>query len=804
LKVYVFTASILFISIQVWGQDQMLKGIVQDGITEKILPYANVSLWKKDSTVFQGLLSDSLGQFSFKNIPANISFVKVQALGYRSYNASILGKNSFLTIKLKPENTVLNEVFVQGERSVSDLQIDKQIFNTRQFQNSANGTGLDLIQRLPSVTVNTEGNVTLRGSSGFILLVDGKPSSRNPADVLAQIPSNLIESVEVLTTPSARYDADGKAGMINIITKKDSQIGTSWSGNMMNAGTNPLRWGGDIMWTLAEKKWNIFAAADYRRFDIEGFRVGEIRTILKDSLTYMPSAGVRDYRDFQYSLRAGGSFYPKSTDVFNWSAYVGEKQTDRMANLNYQEYVQTGIPLSLFSNSFKTPIKEFYNQNLFVRSGKFQTFTGDYSHIYANKSKLSLLALYEFSELGGPLNNSDTYKGTSQLLLWERSTETSPLTALRFQIDYLLPLSNNRKLEIGYHIRQIQHDGDFLFERLNLSNQQWKSDPNFSDQMKLSQKIHAPYVQLNGTKNIFTYALGLRTEYLSRTLTHHAEPNKIYSLDQIYLFPSFQGQWKLSDSYSFRTAYSRRIDRPTTKLMSPFKNHRHAETIENGDPNLLPEIADIVEIGISKSYENISFTATAYVNFLKDKVFRVNEIYSRTILGRTYTNAGNSQSTGMEFTTEIKATKNWKIYLSGNLYQFDVQGKFNGIETTQNSFNYNLNGNTVIDILPRLRFAWDINYLSKSVTTQGIDSELLLSNASLKYTLWQNKGSITFQAQNIFNTNVQTIQTQTKDFFSSTDYRKWDRVFQISLGFRINDRGQKVKSTKTDYGEKDF
>jgi outer membrane receptor protein involved in Fe transport len=782
----------------------MLKGIVQDGITEKILPYANVSLWKKDSTVFQGLLSDSLGQFSFKNIPANISFVKVQALGYRSYNVSLVGKNSFLTIKLKPENTVLNEVFVQGERSVSDLQIDKQIFNTRQFQNSANGTGLDLIQRLPSVTVNTEGNVTLRGSSGFILLVDGKPSSRNPADVLAQIPSNLIESVEVLTTPSARYDADGKAGMINIITKKDSKIGTSWSGNMMNAGTNPLRWGGDIMWTLAEKKWNIFAAADYRRFDIEGFRVGEIRTILKDSLTYMPSTGIRDYRDFQYSLRAGGSFYPKSTDVFNWSAYVGEKQTDRTANLHYKDFIQTGNSLSLFSTQFKSPSREFYNQNLFVRSGKFQTFTADYSHTYANKSKLNALALYEYSELGGPLNNYDTYEGTSQLLLWERSTETSPLTALRFQIDYSIPLSNNRKLEIGYHIRQIQHDGDFLFERLNLSNQQWKSDPNFSDQMKLSQKIHAPYVQLNGTKNIFSYALGLRTEYLSRTLTHNAEPNKIYALDQIYLFPSFQGQWKISDSYSFRTAYSRRIDRPTTKLMSPFKNHRHAETIENGDPNLLPEIADIVEIGISKSYENISFTATAYVNFLKDKVFRVNEIYSRTILGRTYTNAGNSQSTGMEFTTEVRATKKWKIYLSGNLYQFDVQGKFNGIETTQNSFNYNLNGNTVVDILPRLRFAWDINYLSKSVTTQGIDSELLLSNASLKYTLWQNKGSITIQAQNIFNTNVQTIQTQTKDFFSSTDYRKWDRVFQISLGFRINDRGQKVKSTKTDYGEKDF
>ena len=802
MKTYLFTSIILLHFLNLNGQS--ISGTVQDEKTGEVIPYANVSLWKKDSTVFQGTLSDPLGKFNFKKIPGNIAYVKVQALNYQSFNQSINVSNVLLDIRLKPENTFLTEVVVKGERASNSMQIDRQIFNAGQFQNSANGTGLDLIQRLPSVTVNVEGNIALRGSTGFVLLVDGKPSSRTPAEVLAQLPANLIDQVEVLTSPSAKYDADGKAGMINIITKKDSKIGTSWSGNLMNGGTNPLRWGSDLMWTYAEKKWNIFAAADYRRFDIEGFRVGEIRTIYRDTLTYMPSKGIRDYRDFQYSIRAGGSFYPNATDVLNWSAYLGEKQTDRMANLHYQDFIQTGNPLPLFSIQFKSPLKEFYNQNLFVRSGKFQTFTVDYSHVYANKSKLSALALYEYSELGGPLNNYDTYEGSNKLLLWERSTETSPLTALRFQLDYSLPLANNKKLEMGYHIRQIQHDGNFLFERLNPANQQWNSDPNFSDQMNLSQKIHAPYIQWSGVKNLFTYGIGLRSEMLSRQLTHLAEPNKIYALDQIYLFPSFQGQWKLSETHSLRLAYSRRIERPTTKLMSPFKNHRHAETIENGDPNLLPEIADVFETGFSKAYTNISFTATAYVNILQDKVFRVNEIYSRTILGRTYTNAGNSQSTGMELTTEIKASKKWKIYLSGNLFQFDVRGKFNGIETTQNSFNYNFNGNTVFDISTRLRFAWDFNYLSKSVTTQGMDSELLLSNASLKYTLWQNKGSLTFQAQNIFNTNIQTIQTQTRDFYSSTDYRKWDRVFLISLGFRINDRGQKVKSTKTDYGEKDF
>lgn len=666
MKTYLFTSIILLHFLNLNGQS--ISGTVQDEKTGEAIPFANVSLWKKDSTVFQGTLSDPLGKFNFKKIPGNIAYVKVQALNYQSFNQSINVSNVLLDIRLKPENTFLNEVVVKGERVSNSMQIDRQIFNAGQFQNSANGTGLDLIQRLPSVTVNVEGNIALRGSTGFVLLVDGKPSSRTPAEVLAQLPANLIDQVEVLTSPSAKYDADGKAGMINIITKKDSKIGTSWSGNLMNGGTNPLRWGSDLMWTYAEKKWNIFATADYRRFDIEGFRVGEIRTIYRDTLTYMPSKGIRDYRDFQYSIRAGGSFYPNATDVLNWSAYLGEKQTDRMANLHYQDFIQTGNSLSLFSNQFKSPLKEFYNQNLFVRSGKFQTFTADYSHVYANKSKLSALALYEYSELGGPLNNYDTYEGSNKLLLWERSTETSPLTALRFQLDYSLPLANNKKLEMGYHIRQIQHDGNFLFERLNPANQQWNSDPNFSDQMNLSQKIHAPYIQWSGVKNLFTYGIGLRSEMLSRQLTHLAEPNKLYALDQIYLFPSFQGQWKLSENHSLRLAYSRRIERPTTKLMSPFKNHRHAETIENGDPNLLPEIADVFETGFSKAYTNISFTATAYVNILQDKVFRVNEIYSRTILGRTYTNAGNSQSTGMELTTEIKASKKWKIYLSGNLF----------------------------------------------------------------------------------------------------------------------------------------
>ncbi|MCZ2475071.1 TonB-dependent receptor [Aquirufa ecclesiirivi] len=790
------------------SQGNTISGKLIDQQSRQKIEFANVSLWKKDSTVWKGTLSDTLGKFVFSDVPMNIAYLKVQALSYKTRTFSLAEFKQLTSheIALVPDNQTLHEVIVTGEKAVAALQMDKQTFQTKQFQNAANGTGMDLMQRLPAVTVNTEGEIALRGSTGFVLLVDGKPSTRTPADILAQLPANIIESIELITSPSAKYDADGKAGIINIITKKNTRIGTSWSGNIMNGGILPLRFGSDLQWTFTDKKWSVFAAADYRRFDIDGFRVGEIRTKFQDTLTYMPSQGVRNYMDFQYSFRAGGTFQASSVDQWNWSAYIGEKQTDRTANLHYQDFIRTPAGTDLFSsfNASQSPYKQFYNQNLFVRSGKFQTYNIDYSHTYPNQAKLSLLGLYEFSKLGGPLNNYDTYEGSNKLLLWERSTETSPLSAWRFQLDYSLPLRNKNKLEVGYHIRHVNHQGDFLFERYAAGTSTWVSDPNYTDKMVLVQSIHAPYVQLNGAKKQFSYAVGLRSEWMDRTLTHDGEPGKIYALNQIYIFPSLQGIWKLEGEKTLRIGYSRRIERPTSKLMSPFKNHRHAETIETGDPNLLPEIANVLEIGLSKGFENFSFTATAYVNFLQDKVFRVNEIYSRTILGRTYTNAGNSQSTGVEFLTEIRPSKIWKIYLSGNLYQFDVQGNFRGIETRQSSFNYNLNGNTSLDISPTLRFVWDFTYLSKSVTTQGYDSDLLLSNVSLKYSLWGNKANVNLQCLNVFNSNIQTIVTQTPSFYSSTDYRKWDRVIQLSVGFRINDRGQKTKSTKTEYGEKDF
>ena len=788
----------------VYGQLSQYQGFVFDSETKKPIEFASVSVLGKDSSIVAGTVTDENGKFQVKSERGNSSVLRFQFMGYESLDFKPGEKSGNIpAIYLTASVSTLNEITVNGERKTQTIQIDKQVFDTKQFQNAANGTGLDLISRLPSVTVNVEGEILLRGSASFLVLIDGKPTQRTASEALAQLPANVIEKIELITSPSAKYDADGKAGIVNIITKKDQIIGWSLVANGMTGGQEPLRYGSDFSANYTGSKASFFVGADYRRFDIEGFRIGEIRTLLKDSLTFLPSEGIRNYKDYQFGIRSGFTYMPTKREVLNVNWYMGEKQTDRTANLHYEEFVKTGSSIRLLDPSFGSPFRRFFNQNLYVRKGNFQTVNADYTRSFANKGKITMLGVFEYSVLGGPLNNVDENEDNNQISLHERSEERSPLTAIRWQMDYQKPLGDNKKLELGYQFRSVHHSGDFIFENLNLKSKSWELNPEFNDKMDLRQQIFAWYANLNGALSKWNYNVGLRAEYMDRLLTHRLgkEP---FVYEKLNLFPSIQFLRSFENAQSLRIAYNRRIDRPTTKLMSPFKNHRHAETIELGDPNLKPELAEVFEVAFSKTWSKVEISAIAYFNYTKDKVFRVNDIYSRTILWRTYTNAGTAISSGLETSLNIKLTSWWKLYASGNIFQFYVRGNPNGIETTQQSLNFNANGNTSLDLSKNLRFQWDATYIGRSVTPQGADSDYFLSNMGLKYNLKGNKGNVGLQVQNVFNTNIQTIVTQASNFYSTTDYIKYDRIIMLSVGLRLNDGGRKNKILKTEYGEKDF
>lgn len=805
---FLLTLSVIMAHLSSLAQAITFVGQVRDGQTKQPVEYATVSVWSRDSVLLTGAVTNAAGEFTVTGVADPSPKLTVQFMGYRTetiFPARQPGATSVRlpVVLLVLSEQALREVMVKGERATATLQIDKQVVAAKSFQNAANGTGLDLLRRMPNVTVTGEGAIALRGNTGFLVLINGKPSTRAPADVLAQLPANLIENVEIITSPSAKYDAEGRAGIINIVTK--APVGQGWSvvGNSFLGGIDPRRYGADLSLTYSAKRWTAYAGGDYRRYDFDGFRTGEIRTLVGDTLTYMPSEGVRNYNDYQYAGRAGASFTPNARTTVTAGVYAGYKQTDRTANLHYDEFVQTGPSLNLFNRQWTAPRREFFNQNLFVRSGSFQAYNADFTRTFANKGKLTVLGLYEYSVLGGPLTNQDTRENSSQTTLLERSDERSPLTGWRGQADYSLPLARKRRLDAGLQYRSLRHIGDFSFERLNLITNQFATDPAFADRMDLTQRVTAGYGQLAGEVNRLTYNAGLRAEYTDRTLTHRLGKQP-FCYDALNLFPSAQLLWTLAKGQKLRLAYNRRIDRPTTKLMAPFQNHRHAETIETGDPNLRPELASVVEASFSQSGSRGTLTLTGYYNRVRDKIFRVNTIYNRTILGRTYTNAGVASSVGLEGIAEVKLLPGWKAYLSGNAYQFAVRGVADGRDLSSNSLNYNLTANTSLDFTNYLRFQWDLTYLSRTVTVQGADSDLLLSNMGLKYNLPSGRGAVNLQLLNVFNSNIQTIGTQAPLFYSSTDYRKYDRVVQLGLNFSLNDSGKKAKTVRTEYGEKDF
>ncbi|MDO7854635.1 TonB-dependent receptor domain-containing protein [Hymenobacter convexus] len=790
------------------AQGLTLRGLVLDSTGHHPVPYATVAVWRRDSVLLTGTTTDEAGAFTVSNLVARDLVLRVQLVGYRSARQVLRVpagqvQASVPVIYLRRDEVALREVVVQGERENQAVQLGKQVFTAKQFQNTTGGTGLDLVQRLPAVAVNSDGAVTLRGSENFQVLLNGKPTTRTPADVLAQLAANQVERVEILTSPSARYDGDGKGGIINIITKQEIAAGWSLTSNGLFAGASLPRFGGDATLTYTASRWSAYVAGDYRRYDVNGFRGGVVRTLYRDTLTYLPSGGARNLHDEQYAARLGASFTPDARSAFTVGYYLGYKQNDRLALLHYADYYRPTGPLYLDADAFGPPARRFYNQNLFSRTGSFQTLNADYTRTLAGGGKLTLLGIYEYSVLGGPLRNADQTEDTGLVTLQERSDERSPLTAWRGQADWVQPLPHQQRLEAGYQYRRVQHDGTFTFERQNQQTGAWVTDPAFADALALTQQIHGGYVQWAGEVKQVSYTAGLRLESTRRTLTHQAEATP-YDYQALNLFPTLQGLWKIAPAHTLRGGYSRRIDRPSTKALSPFRNHRHAEAIELGDPTLRPELTDVLDASYTHTGETLTLTATAYANRTQDRIFRVNAPYSRTILLRTYTNAGTATSLGGEFSGEWKARTWWRFYGAANVYRFHIGGTYLGQPVQQQSLNYTLNANTTLDLGKRVHLQYDVSYVSRTATSQGFDTGLLLSNAGLRATVWHNQATLGLQLTNVFNSNTQTITTEGPTFYSATEYRKYDRILQLTCGLRVNDTGKKAKTAKTEYGEKDF
>ncbi|MEC7124908.1 MAG: TonB-dependent receptor, partial [Bacteroidota bacterium] len=633
--------------------------------------------------------------------------------------------------------------------------------------------------------------------------------------LLNQIPANSIKNIEIITAPSAQYDAEGKAGIINILTLKNTLQGDYFQVNTLLGAPSiedyenahpARRYGVDITYNTVGEKWNFSSGLSYQRNDLSGRREGDVYTIIQDKYTRFPSDGERSFDEINYSGRLTADYQPSDKDIFSLGLYVGKRTKERTADIvYYNNYAITDkIDYQL----------QYYNKNLRIRKSDFVLGSLDYDHSFGNSAQLNTSILYEYTLLGGPTTNRNLGHPDNTIIYQdEYNTNENPLFGMRINLDYTFKPLSIGNLKIGYQYRNLDHTGDFIYQRKNNESLLFELVPEFSSEVNLKRSIHSSYFQYDISFEKWNFAAGLRIENMDRNLSLNDKTGQLdesFTMNFTKLFPSASIHYQLKENLSINMAYSKRIERTTTFKMNPFPEREHSETLEQGDPNLHPELIDQVEFGINKkTKKGNSRFFRIYYRSIKDLINRVNTVYNDTILNRIYSNVGNAKVIGRENGGEYNLGKKLKIFYSTSFYYYIIKGSFDDHIINTDDYVYSLNLNSTYNFSNSSFVQLNFNYLSNKITAQGKDSEYYSPNLILVRRFWDNQLTVSLQWKNIdmglMNSNEQRITTQREgDFYTTTNYVYEVDMILLSLSYNFKNRKNTTKFIESEFGKREF
>ncbi|WP_288369686.1 TonB-dependent receptor [uncultured Algoriphagus sp.] len=816
-----FLYSVLILSCFHSVAQSSISGSVRDRDTQQGMEFVSIAVYTaKDSVLAGGNITDLEGDFMIDGLSPNEYYLVVSFLGYQSQTISnlTLAKNEkklLETIFLTADFQNLEGVDIQGQRITTEFRTEKQSFSADNFQAAQGGTATDVLRNLPGVSFNAEGMLAIRGNSGFVVMVNGRPVQGDPMMILGQLPANSIEKVEWISSPSAQYDSEGKAGIINITTIKGATDGLylQFNGRLglpsienYNNKEPQNRYGGDFNLNYQKGKWDLSLGASYQRNDIAGRRVGNVFTVDGDTTTFFPSEGERSTNELNYSGRFTLGFTPNTSNSFSLGFFAGVRDRIRTADILYFDNRST------FPGGSSTPF-QYFNANDQNRRGDFIISSLDYSKKFGEGSQLSTSILYEYSMLGGPtINRNLGFPDLSIIYQDEYNTNDNPLNGVRWNLDYSFKPLPIGQLLVGYQYRFLNHFGDFVYERKNNETGEFELVPEFSSEVNLDRLIHTAYVQLDQTINKWTYGAGVRVEAMKRDFQLNDKSNTVDTLYQYdYIRPFFSGNvsYKVSDDLTWKLSFTQRVERETTFKMNPFPEREHSETLEQGDPTVLPEFVNTLEMGLVKTWEDNSLFLTAYHTRINNLVNRVNTVYNDTILNRIYSNVGTAKSFGLEMGSEIFITEKWKAYFGGNIYRYSIQGEFDDKPVDQAAWVYSFNFNSTYNFTSSFSTQFTLNYLSRRVTAQGEDGRFYQPSLNIKKTFMDGRFSLNLLWQNIdlrlLKSNEQRISTGRQgEFFTTTNYIYEVDMLILNLSYTINRSKNRAKFIKSEFGDKEF
>ncbi len=794
-----------------------LTGKLVDGKNAPV-SFATVTLLKMDSSVVNGDLTKDDGTFKITPTGLGRFLLSIESFGsttrfiITSIRTDTLQRN-LGNVKVTQSETTLRDVAIVGERPVMELKVDKKVFNVEKNTTTAGGSATDVLQNVPSVSVASDGTVSLRGKSDVTILIDGKPSTLLGSDVasaLQSLPASSIESVEVLTNPSAKYDAQGTTGIINIITKKDARLGIN--GNFtLGAGTGD-KYNGNFGLNVRKGKWNAFLNSGGRINNT----YNNVTTERYDNVPSGPAGDTQFYKTYEHVPRKhqgsfnsiGFGYDPNKNNSFTFTENINamgfgfKDESDYKVFPNHNE---AGSPL------LKQDRYTNFSVHFLSLSSAF-----DYKHKFKKKDEeLTANATYSNNDIHRKQEYSTTNFYPSKLdSITSEFKQLSPATATNSSFtasaDYTNPLfTKNGKLGLGFksQLSWFKSDNSPTVESL-LPQAATKFDSSILATYNYAQQIHAAYANWSNQVGKISYQAGLRLEDAEYNGDGNVPNYATFKNNFLNLFPSAFISYQLGHQQSVYVNYSKRTNRPGFMQLLPFKDLSNPGTVSMGNPGLLPEFIDNFEFSYSKSDNkgnNIIFSA--YYAFTKNLIQKTPRLLSDSE-AKSFGVAANSlfakpiniasgATYGLEGTGHLQFTRAWDATVNLNFFQNNliignIDTAYTRYLSDNSGFSWFGKANTSIKLPRNFSLQLNANYESPKVIAQGKLNETYWVDVALRKNLLKNKATIILNCSDIFKTHTLVTNYNLSTYNETINRVRETRILNLTFTYRFG---------KSDFGK---
>lgn len=735
----------------------------------------------KDSSIITGGVTRVGGNFKF-DAKAGSYYIRITSIGMEPKvldNINLKDDMKLGVIKIAQSSVLTDEVLVTAEKSIMELKLDKRIYNVDKDASNIGRNGSEILDNIPSVNVDPEGNVSLRGSGNVQILLNGKQSglvSNDPASI-RQLMGDMIEKIEIITNPSARYDAQGEVGIINIVLKKKQEGG--YNGNFELRTGYPDNHGASITSNYRSESMNLFGTvgANYRNSPGKG--TTEQTFYNYDTYNYTYTDLKRNRAGLNTNLSIGSDFYLDDENTLTFAGNLRLGDNDNKTDLKYTDYLPNGDQYQLTTrNEDQTESNNDIELNLTYE----KIFGGNKDHKLKFDSRYEQNKDVEDSDILqlSSLSNSDLKQKTYNL-----EFERNQL----YQLDYVYPFSADGKFEAGAKANLRKIDNDYWVKQDSGNGLDYLD--GYNNNFVYYENIIAAYVMAGDQIGGFGWQFGVRSEYSDIT-TELLRTDYKNHRDYVNFFPSAHFNYKVGELNSLQASYSSRIQRPWFRRLMPFSSFTNSRNMWGGNPNLNPEYTDSYELGYLLNWETGSLLSNVYYRHGTDIIQSVTYIDSMGVTQIRPSNIGTQNSIGVEFNVSQDITKWWNTSANFNFYTSKITGNESIYNLNSDYVSWNTRVSSKINY-SGYNFQVTANYRAPQDNPQGKTLSMWWLDFGLSTDILDKNGTLTLSGQDIFSGRIWRSEVNGESFSRKNDFQ-W-RAGQVTLTFnyRINQAKQRPK-----------